>query len=70
MNNSDLSQIKDYDPTKVQKDEVFLDNWTGDFYETSQGTWVIAGNFGLHWVNSLGSYADRVKKPLNYNKKI
>ena len=66
----DLNSLDQYDASSYSGNEVFLDNCTGDFFESHEGQWRASGNIGMHWVNALGIRSMQVKRAFTYSKKV
>ena len=60
-----LNSIKDIDARilpALERDEVFLDNLTGDFYmfDHERNEWKPSGNVGLHYSRATASLGGKV----------
>jgi len=74
-----LSTIKDVDARLLpglEKNQVFLDNLTGDFYhyDRQHNEWKPSGNTGLHYSRAMASHGglvggDLIKKVKEYQAK-
>ncbi len=71
-----ISQVEAKTLEQLKKQDVYLDNLTGDYYhyDKKQNQWVPIGNVGLHYsraMASLGGLAggDLIKKVSTYQSK-